>query len=90
LTPPLLSISSAQGIAYMPKGANTPIDGCLVVASYGDQAINVIRFPEDGVGVPKVEFLARIPSPVAVACSRDGKVFACSYEDRSIYQLVLE
>ena len=90
LTPPLLTISSAQGIAYMPKGANTPIDGCLVVASYGDQAINVIRFPEDGVGVPKVEFLAMIPSPMAVACSRDGRVFACSYEDRSIYQLVLE
>jgi glucose/arabinose dehydrogenase len=91
LTPPLLTISSAQGIAYMPKGANTPIDGCLVVASYGDEAINVIRLPDVGSGgTPQVEFLARIPTPVAVACSSDGRVFACSYEDRSVYQLVLE
>ena len=88
VTEPLIRMSSAQGLACIPANAGTPNDNQILVASFGDDAINAIEVAE-GNSAPKakVKFLARVPGVVAVCCDTVGTVYACSYTERAIYRL---
>ena len=88
ITPPLLKLASAQGLAYMPPGTGTEIDDRLLVASFSSDTINSIVV--DLASQPpeaSVEFLASVPSVVALCTSESGHVYACSYADRAIYEI---
>jgi hypothetical protein len=87
----LTRLSSAQGIASYPSGVDARDENKLVVASYGDDSINWITLPAEGpqenAQKVRVDFLAKIPSPVAVCCSPNGVIFACSYRERALYEI---
>jgi len=88
--PIVTRLSSAQGIAFYPAGLDSEGGGKLIVASYGDDAINWVTLP--GIGKQdtqpvKVDFLAKIPGPVAVCCSPKGVIYACSYREKALYEI---
>lgn len=88
--PIVARLSSAQGIAFYPEGLDSEGEGKLIVASYGDDAINWVTLPDKGVQVTqsvKVDFLAKVPGPVAVCCSPMGVIYACSYREKALYEI---
>lgn len=88
--PIIARLSSAQGIALYPEGLDSESGGKLIVASYGDDAINWVTLPGKGMQVTqpvKVDFLAKVPGPVAVCCSPMGIIYACSYREKALYEI---
>jgi hypothetical protein len=88
--PIVARLSSAQGIAFYPEGLDSEGGGKLIVASYGDDAINWVTLPGIGKQVTqpvKVDFLAKVPGPVAVCCSPTGLIYACSYREKALYEI---
>ncbi|QDV82921.1 PQQ-dependent sugar dehydrogenase [Planctomycetes bacterium TBK1r] len=87
---PIARLSSAQGLAFL-GDAGTPIDNQLIVASFGDDALNSVELvDQDNQLSAKIAFLARIPSVVAVCCSPRGSIYACSYSDRGLYEVTFK
>lgn len=87
--PPILRLPSAQGLAYMPAGVGSPIDDRLLVAGFGDNSVNTISL-DFGTDPPRgrVEFLANVPTVVALCVTPGGRIFACSYGERAIYEIL--
>ena len=88
--PIVARLSSAQGIAFYPDGLDSENGGKLLVASYGDDAINWVTLPgkgQQGTQSVKVDFLAKVPGPVAVCCSPMGIIYACSYREKALYEI---
>ena len=85
---PLLRLSSAQGLAFMQPNAGTAIDNHLLVSSFGDNSINAVGIDfSKSPPVAKPSFLANVPSVVAITCTPKGRIFACSYGDKSLYMV---
>ena len=83
-------VSSGQGIAFYPRSGNPAMHGRLLIASYGDDSIGAVDLtvrPTDGSENAKIAFLAKVPGPVAVCCTGDGVIYACSYKDKSLYEI---
>lgn len=87
---PILRLSSAQGIASIPPAVRTIAGGDLLVASYGDDAVNIVSIADSNDIESKVTFLAKVPSVVAVACTPDAEIYACSYGDRKVVKITVD
>ena len=90
-TAPILQVSSAQGLAYAsPSDAISDElpNGCLYVASYGDDHVNRITLEATGETYEAtLSFFASIPSPIDVVV-QDDVLFVCSHHGSALYRIV--
>lgn len=83
-------VPSGQGIAFYPRSGNQTMRGKLLLACYGDDSVGVVDptlASTTGSQNSKVSFLAKVPGPVAVCCTDDGVIYACSYKEKSLYEI---
>ena len=80
--PPVLRLRSAQGMTY------NNATNCLYVACYGSNAICEVPLNSfEHKGQMRVDHVADIPHPIAVAAATDGSIFAVSHDDRGLYRI---
>ena len=82
---PIITCTSAQGLAFASSELPDLDSDSLLVASYGDDQITQLKLDNDKK--PKLEFFAKVPSAIDVVVAEDGTVYACSHHESALYRI---